>query len=45
MLATGEVTAYSDARLKTNIQPLENRGYITPVTYKKDSKDSIGFIA
>ena len=43
--ATGEVTAYSDIRLKTDIQPLENRGYIKPVTYKKDGKDSIGFIA
>lgn len=45
LTATGEVTAYSDIRLKTNIKPLENRGYITPVTYKKDGKDSIGFIA
>lgn len=45
LTATGEVTAYSDIRLKTSIQPLENRGYIKPVTYKKDSKDSIGFIA
>lgn len=43
--ATGEVTAYSDIRLKTSIQSLENRGYIKPVTYKKDGKDSIGFIA
>ena len=45
LTATGEVTAYSDIRLKTSIQPLENRGYIKPVTYKKDCKDSIGFIA
>ena len=45
LTATGEVTAYSDIRLKTSIQPLENRGYIKPVTYKKDGKDSIGFIA
>lgn len=45
LTATGEVTAYSDVRLKTDIQPLENRGYIKPVTYKKDGKDSIGFIA
>ena len=45
LTATGEVTAYSDVRLKTSIQPLENRGYIKPVTYKKDGKDSIGFIA
>ena len=43
LTATGEVTAYSDIRLKTSIQPLENRGYIKPVTYKKDGKDSIGF--
>lgn len=45
LTATGEVTAYSDIRLKTSIQPLENRGYIKPVTYKKDGKDSIEFIA
>lgn len=45
LTATGEVTAYSDIRLKTSIQPLGNRGYIKPVTYKKDGKDSIGFIA
>ena len=45
LTATGEVTAYSDIRLKTSIQPLENRGYIKPVTYKKDGKDCIGFIA
>lgn len=45
LTATGEVTAYSDIRLKTDIQPLENRGYIKPVTYKKDGKDSVGFIA
>lgn len=43
--SNGEITAYSDIRLKTSIQPLENRGYIKPVTYKKDGKDSIGFIA
>lgn len=35
LTATGEVTAYSDIRLKTDIQPLENRGYIKPVTYKR----------
>ena len=45
LTATGEVTAYSDIRLKTDIQPLKNRGYIKPVTYKKDGKYSIGFIA
>lgn len=45
IIAKGDVTAYSDIRLKTDIQPLKNRGYIKPVTYKKDGKDSIGFIA
>ena len=43
--ATGEITAYSDERLKSNIKRLTNRGYITPVTYVKDGKESIGFIA
>ena len=43
LTATGEVTAYSDIRLKTSIQPLENRGYIKPVTYKKDGKS--GFVS
>lgn len=45
ILSTGEITAYSDARLKSNIQILEDRGYITPVTYIKDGKQSIGFLA
>ena len=45
LVAIGEVTAYSDKRLKSNIQPLANRGYITPVSYTKDGKQSIGFIA
>lgn len=45
VVASGEVTAYSDERLKTNITPLENRGYITPVTYIKNNKSSIGFVA
>lgn len=44
-LASGEITAYSDARLKSNIKPLRNRGFITPVSYIKDGKESIGFIA
>ena len=43
--ATGEVTAHSDKRLKDNIQPLTNRGYVIPTTYIKDGKQSIGFIA
>lgn len=44
-LASGEITAYSDARLKSSIKPLRNRGFITPVSYIKDGKESIGFIA
>jgi hypothetical protein len=43
--ATEEITAYSDRRLKSNIKPLENRGYIQPMTYIKDNKECIGFIA
>lgn len=44
-VASGEITAYSDARLKSCIKPLRNRGFITPVSYIKDGKESIGFIA
>lgn len=44
-LAEGEVAVYSDARLKSSIKPLRNRGFITPVGYIKDGKESIGFIA
>jgi len=43
--STGEITAYSDRRLKSNIQPLKLRGELNPVTYIKDGKESIGFIA
>lgn len=45
IMASGEITAYSDRRLKSNIKPLENRGYIQPMTYIKDNKECIGFIA
>lgn len=45
LLASGEVTAYSDVRLKSCVKPLRNRGIIAPVTYIKDGKGSIGFIA
>ena len=45
LVATGEVTAHSDRRLKTDIQDLEVRGELRPVKYKKDGKESIGFIA
>ena len=43
--SVGEVTAHSDRRLKSNIKPLEVRGELNPVTYTKDGKESIGFIA
>lgn len=49
ILATGEVTAYSDRRLKSNIMPLEDSldavMGINPVRYTKDGKESIGVIA
>lgn len=45
LTATGEVTAYSDQRLKTDIKPLQIRGELNPVTYTKDGKECIGFIA
>lgn len=35
----------SDYRLKENIQPLEDRGFINPVTFTKDEKEHLGFIA
>lgn len=45
IVSTKEITSYSDARLKSNIKPLINRGELKPVTYIKDGKESIGFIA
>ena len=45
LTASGEVTAYSDKRLKTDIKPLQIRGELNPVTYTKDGKECIGFIA
>lgn len=45
MVASGEVTAYSDARLKSNIHTLDYRGRLIPRHYVKDGKQSIGFIA
>lgn len=43
--ASGELSCWSDARLKSCVKPLRNRGFITPVSYIKDGKESIGFIA
>lgn len=45
LVVTGEVTAYSDKRLKTDIHSLDNRGLLNPVVYTKDNKKQIGFIA
>ena len=45
VVASGEVTAYSDARLKSNIRTLDYRGRLIPRHYVKDGKQSIGFIA
>lgn len=45
LIATGEITAYSDRRLKTDIRSLDNRGLLNPVSYTKDGKQQIGFIA
>lgn len=44
-IASGEVTAYSDKRLKTNIKGLDFRGALKPKSFIKDGKQSIGFIA
>lgn len=45
IVSTGEVTAYSDVRLKTNIKPLNYKGRLAPKWFIKDNKPSIGFIA
>lgn len=45
LVSNGEVTSYSDKRLKTDIRSLDNRGLLNPVVYTKDNKRQIGFIA
>lgn len=45
IVCASDVTAYSDGRLKSNIKSLNNRGFLNPVSYTKDGKQSIGFIA
>lgn len=45
IVAIAEITAYSDRRLKSNIEPLVYRGRLNPKSYIKDNKQSIGFIA
>lgn len=45
IIANGEVTAYSDIRLKSNIKPLGYKGRLAPKQFIKDNKPCIGFIA
>lgn len=45
MVAPGELTAYSDRRLKSDIKDLEYRGELKPKTYIKDGQKCIGFVA
>lgn len=45
MSVYGKVTESSDIRLKTDIKPLTNRGYVEPKIYTKDGEQCIGFIA
>ncbi|NJO88852.1 MAG: tail fiber domain-containing protein [Chloroflexia bacterium] len=51
MTASGEVTAYSDKRLKFDIESLDNANSLdkvmklNPVSYTKDNKKGIGLIA
>lgn len=45
IIANGEVTAYSDIRLKSNIKPLDYKGRLAPKQFIKDNKPCIGFIA
>lgn len=44
-VAEGEVTAYSDERLKSNIKSLNYRGRLHAKSFTKDNKQQIGFIA
>jgi hypothetical protein len=45
MVAKGDVTAYSDARVKSDVEELSPRGVLRPVSYIKDGRRGIGFIA
>ena len=45
VIADEEVSCYSDRRLKSDIKPLEDRGELNPVTFIKDGKQCIGFVA
>lgn len=45
ILASGNVSALSDERVKTNIKRLKYRGNLEPKAYIKDGKRELGFIA
>ena len=45
VLATGEVTAYSDERLKSNIETIAKGKRLRPVTFVKDGARHVGLIA
>lgn len=45
IIATGTIQNGSDRRLKSNIQPLTPRGELNPVTFIKNGKPDLGFIA
>jgi hypothetical protein len=45
VVGTSGVSTLSDRKFKTDIKPLEDRGSVQPVTFVKDGKKSIGFIA
>lgn len=45
IIGTSGVSTLSDRKFKTDIKPLEDRGSVQPVTFVKDGKKSIGFIA
>lgn len=45
IVASGTITNGSDRRQKSNIQPLTSRGELNPVTFIKNGKPDLGFIA
>ena len=45
ILATGEVTAYSDERLKSGIETIAKGKRLRPVTFYKDGSRHVGLIA
>lgn len=45
LLLKGSTGSLSDIRVKSDIEPLQNRGFLQPKTYIKDGESQIGFIA